>query len=118
VDFDPRIAERMNRLAKLVVSDTLESVSWLNSPVELTSIEALADFKRSRGKDAAILGSSTLAGALLRAGLVDEVRLMVNPIIPGGGLKVFEGGPTVALELTRVRPFTSGNVLLYYRPTS
>ena len=45
VDFDPRIAERMNRLAKLVVSDTLESVSWLSSPIELTSVEALANFK-------------------------------------------------------------------------
>jgi dihydrofolate reductase len=118
VDFDPRIAERMNQLAKLVVSDTLESVSWLDSPIELTSVEALADFKRTPGKDAAILGSSTLAGALLRAGLVDEVRLMVNPIILGGGLKVFEDAPTLPLQLTRVRPFTSGNVLLYYRPTS
>jgi dihydrofolate reductase len=108
VDFDPRIAERMNRLAKRVVSDTLESVSWLDSPIELTSVEALADFKRTPGNDAAILGSSTLVGALLRAGLVDEVRLMVNPIILGGGLKVFEGGPTVPLQLTRVRPFTSG----------
>ena len=43
---------------------------------------------------------------------------MVNPIILGGGLKVFEGDATVPLELIRVRPFTSGNVLLYYRPTS
>jgi dihydrofolate reductase len=113
--FDPRIADRMNRLAKLVVSRTLDAVSWLDSPITLTSVEGLADFKHTPGMDAAILGSSTLTAALLRAGIVDEIRLMVNPIILGDGLKTFATAGTVPLELIRARPFTSGNVLLYYR---
>lgn len=114
-NFDQRIADRMNTLAKLVVSRTLEAVSWAASPIELSSIDQLAQFKHTPGKDIAILGSSTLTGALLRAHLVDEVRLMVNPIILGDGLKLFADAETVPLELTRVRPFQSGNVLLYYR---
>jgi dihydrofolate reductase len=114
-NFDRRIAERMNRLGKLVVSTTLESVSWLDSPIELTTPDGLAEFKRTPGKDIAVLGSSTLTGELLRAGLVDEVRLMVNPVLLGGGLKAFDTAGTVSLELARVRPFQSGNVLLYYR---
>nr|WP_285576975.1 dihydrofolate reductase family protein [Actinoallomurus iriomotensis] len=53
----------------------------------------------------------------MRAGLVDELRLMVNPVILGGGLRLFADAGTVPLDLIRVRPFESGNVLLYYRPT-
>jgi dihydrofolate reductase len=117
-NFDPRIAERMNTLAKLVVSRTLATVSWSTSPTELTSIDKLAEIKHTPGKDIAVLGSSTLTIALLRAQLVDEVRLMVNPIILGRGLKLFADTESVPLELTRVRPFQSGNVLLYYRPTA
>ncbi|SEH01756.1 Dihydrofolate reductase [Nonomuraea solani] len=116
--FDRRIADRMNRLAKLVVSDTLETVSWAGSSVALTSVEKLAEVKHTPGKDLAVLGSSTLTAALLRAHLVDEVRLMVNPIILDGGATLFAGAGTVPLELMRVRPFQSGNVLLYYRPRS
>lgn len=114
--FDPRIADRMNSLAKLVVSRTLDSVRWGDSPVGLTTVEALAEFKQTPGKDAAILGSSTLTSALLQAGLVDELRLMVNPIILGAGLRAFKAAGTVPLRLTRTRPFAAGNVLLYYRP--
>lgn len=114
--FDARIAGRMNSLAKLVVSRTLDSVSWGDSPAQLTTVEALAEFKQTPGLDAAILGSPTLTAALLRSGLVDELRLMINPIILGGGLRAFDTAGTVPLRLIRSRPFTSGNVLLYYRP--
>lgn len=115
-EFDPRIADRMNGLAKLVVSTSLTSVSWLDSPARLASTADIATAKESPGKSMAVLGSSTLVGSLLRAGVVDELRLMVNPILLGDGHKVFPTAGTVPLELTRVRPFTSGLVLLYYRP--
>lgn len=115
--FDQRIADRMNTLAKLVVSRTLDEVSWGTSPTRLVTVDELAEFKRTPGKSIAVLGSSTLTGALLRAGLVDELRLMVNPIILGDGLKLFPDAGPVPLELTRTRPFKSGNVLLHYRPT-
>jgi dihydrofolate reductase len=117
-DFDPRIAERMNRLPKLVVSMSLSSASasWPGSEVSVVTVDGLGQHLRTPGMGAAVLGSSTLTAALLRANLVDELRLTVNPILLGDGLKLFEGAGTVPLELTRTRPFTSGNVLLYYRP--
>lgn len=115
-EFDPRIAERMNSHGKLVVSSSLTSVVWGESPISLVTVGGLAEYLRSDGPDVAVCGSSTLTATLLQAGIVDELRLIVNPIILGGGLKLFEGSGTVPLELTRSRPFTSGNVLLYYRP--
>ena len=114
--FDPRIAQRMNSLRKLVVSTSLASVTWAGSDAAVVSVDGLAQRLREPGGDAAVLGSSTLTAALLRARLVDELRLMVNPIVLGGGRKLFDGAGTVPLELTRTRPFASGNVLLYYRP--
>jgi dihydrofolate reductase len=115
-DFDRRIADRMNSVAKIVVSTRPDPVDWPGSSVRLASVEELADVKRAAGKDIAVFGSSTLTGALLRAGLVDELRLMVNPILLGDGLRVFPTAGTVPMTLTRVRPFAAGNVLLYYRP--
>lgn len=114
--FDPRIAERMNSLTKLVVSTSLESVSWNGS--RLASVEDVAAYKQTPGKDMAVLGSSTLVGSLLRTGLVDELRLMVNPVLLGSGATLFGAAGVVPLELIRVRPFTSGLALLYYRPTA
>lgn len=115
-DFDPRIADRMNARRKLVVSNTLRSVDWPGSEAMLVTIDQLAQLKRTAERDLAVFGSSTLTGALLEAGLVDELRLMVNPILLGGGAKVYDGIGSVPLGLDRVRPFTSGNVLLHYRP--
>jgi dihydrofolate reductase len=114
-EFDPRIADRMNNLTKLVTSTTLSSVSWAGS--RLASVQDVAGYKTTPGKDMAVLGSSTLVSSLLRAGLVDELRLMVNPILLGAGAKLFETAGPTPLRLTRVRPFESGLVLLYYRPT-
>jgi len=115
-DFDTRIADRMNGLAKLVVSSSLTSVSWLDSPIELTSVDAIEEIKSREGGDMAVLGSSTLTAELLRAGLIDELRLMISPIVLGAGLRLFEGAGTVPLTFARVRYFSSGNVLLYYTP--
>ncbi len=115
-DFDPRIAERMNGLTKLVVSTSLTSVTWSGS--ELASVEEIAAYKETPGKDLAVLGSSTLVGSLLEAGLIDELRLMINPVLLTAGAKVFEQVGATPLQLIRVRPFESGLVLLYYRPTT
>jgi dihydrofolate reductase len=112
--FDPRIADRMNSLTKLVASTSLTSVSWPGS--RLASVADIAAHKATPGRDMAVLGSSTLVSSLLRAGLVDELRLMVNPILLGAGAKLFETAGRVPLQLARVRPFESGLVLLYYRP--
>src|SRR4051794_3921424 len=114
--FDPRIADRMNNLTKLVVSTSPAAPDWPGS--RLASVADIAAYKKTPGRDMAVLGSSTLVSSLLRAGLVDELRLMVNPILLGDGARLFEAAGTTPLHLTRVRPFESGTVLLYYRPTA
>ncbi|WP_163507629.1 dihydrofolate reductase family protein [Fodinicola acaciae] len=96
----------MNEPTKLVVSGSLTSVDWSGS--RLASVGDIAAYKQTPGKDMAVLGSSTLIGSLLRAGPVDELRLMVNPVLLGAGAKVFDTAGMVPLALTRVRPFESG----------
>jgi dihydrofolate reductase len=117
---DPRVAARMNGLSKIVVSRTLDTAEWANTRlIKVGVAEELTKLKRQPGKDIAILGSSDLTVSLLQMGLVDEVRIMVNPVILGAGNSVFRtADKRIDLELVKSRPFDSGNVLLYYRPAA
>jgi dihydrofolate reductase len=87
---DPRIAVRMNGLAKIVVSRTLAKPDWANTRLISDDVaEELTRLKQQPGKDIAILGSSDLTVSLLQIGLVDEVRIMVSPVVLGAGKSVF-----------------------------
>jgi dihydrofolate reductase len=115
---DPRVAARMNELPKLVISRTLENASWANTRLIRNNVaEELTEVKQQPGMDIAILGSSALTVDLLPSGLVDELRIMVNPIILGAGKSMFKtADQRIGLTLLEARPFTSGNVLLRYTP--
>jgi dihydrofolate reductase len=64
-----------------------------------------------------MMGSPSLTVSLIGMGLVDELRVMVNPIVLGGGRSLFRTlGDRLRLELLQTRTFRSGNVLLTYRP--
>jgi dihydrofolate reductase len=115
-EFDPEIAERMNRLDKIVLSGSGSPVTWDEVPVPVMTVDELGAWKDTGDGTAIVLGSSTALGALLRAGLVDELRLMISPTILGAGLRVFATAGRVEMQLVAVRPFESGNVLLTYRP--
>jgi dihydrofolate reductase len=100
-----------------VVSRSLTSPDW--APTTLISDDAPAELTRLKeqpGKDIFLLGSSTLAASLLDAGVLDELRIMVNPVILGTGDTALAGAGRTSLELAQVRQFASGNVLLTYRP--
>jgi len=80
--------------------------------------EAIAALKREPGKDALLIGSSDLAVSLGALGLIDEYRIMVNPIALGNGKPVLQGlAADLKLRLLRTRTFTNGNVLLTYAAT-
>jgi dihydrofolate reductase len=116
---DPVVAARMNTTPKLVFSRTLKQAAWENSHV--IGGDAVVEMKKLKagpGKDMMIFGSSTLATAWLPHGLIDEVRLMVVPIVLGGGMPLFGGVPgRQDLSLLRTRTFKgTGNVLLTYVP--
>ena len=115
---DPDVAAKMNELAKIIFSSTLASADWENTRlVPGEAAEELVKLKQQPGKNLIIFGSSDLAASLARRGLIDEFRIMVNPILLGRGKSLFQGLPEqVRLELIDTRRFRNGNVLLIYRP--
>jgi dihydrofolate reductase len=115
---DPIVAEKMNTIPKVVFSTTLDTVDWANTRLVRGDASAeVMKLKQQPGKDLAIFGSADLTTALLQAGLVDELRIMVNPVALGNGKPLFAGlRDRVNLKLVNSRVFDSGNVLLSYQP--
>jgi dihydrofolate reductase len=115
------MVDYINSVPKFVVSTTLEKpLGWNNSTlIEGDVAEGVAELKQRPGKDITVLGSADLVNALLRDGLLDELRLMVHPIVLGSGKRLFEdGGDRKALELVDSRKFATGVVYLAYRAAS
>jgi len=104
-------ADRMNGMPKYVVSSTLTDPSWANTTViAVDAITSLPD------ENLLVAGSGQLVDALFREGLVDEFRLLVHPIVLGGGKQLFQDGlPTTALALEDQQTFSSGVLALTYR---
>ena len=117
---DPAVAEQMNALAKVVFSRTLTRVTWSNSRLAGEDVAGeIRRLKEQPGKDILILASSDLAVTLAAEGLIDEYRIMVNPVLAGQGKSVFAGlARDVSLTLLGTRTFGNGNVLLTYAPAS
>ncbi len=115
---DPIVAGKMNSLRKVVFSRTLQNVSWSNSTLAKGSApDEVRKLKQQPGKNITIFGSATLARTLIPQGLIDEYRIMVNPVILGAGRGLFdELGCKQKLKLVESRSYRSGNVLLVYRP--
>jgi dihydrofolate reductase len=113
---DPEVAALMNSLPKLVFSKTLQKVEWENTTlVKNNFAEAVSKLKQETGKDIAIFGSSDLTVTLMEHGLVDEYRIMINPVVLGDGKPLFKGIKNkINLKLIKTKTFKSGNVLLYY----
>jgi dihydrofolate reductase len=115
---DKVIAGYMNNLPKIVFSKTLSSASWNNTMlVKENIVEEVIKLKQQPGKDITILGSSDLAVALIPHNLIDEFRIIVNPVILGSGKSIFKGlNDKIKLKLTDSKISKSGNVFLYYKP--
>jgi dihydrofolate reductase len=113
------MVDYINNVRKFVVSSTLEEAGWNNSTlIRENALENIARLKRQPGKDITIIGSAALVRSLLEAGLVDELRLMVHPLVLGGGKRLFEnGGEQETLELVSSETFGTGVVSLAYRPS-
>jgi dihydrofolate reductase len=118
LEDDPVVARRMNDISKIVFSKTLERVDWENTRLVRGDLAGeIQRLKQQPGQDLLIFGSAGLAAGLTRLALIDEYRLMVNPVLLGGGRPLFQELPgSLGLDLLDARPFRSGNVLLSYRP--
>jgi dihydrofolate reductase len=109
----------LNSTPKFVVSTTLEEpLEWQNSTLIKGNLaEEITELKRLPGKDITIIGSAALVQSLLADELLDELRLMVHPLVLGGGKRIFEdGGDQKALELLDSKTFDTGVLYLTYRP--
>jgi dihydrofolate reductase len=114
---DVEIASYMNDMPKFVVSNSLDSVEWQNSTLIRGDVaQELTRLKQQPGKDIAITGSGTLVHSLLRDDLLDELRLLVHPIVVGSGKRLFEGADQKALELVESKTFSTGVLYLTYQP--
>ncbi|MEU7899343.1 dihydrofolate reductase family protein [Nonomuraea sp. NPDC049152] len=112
------LADQLNSMSKLVVSTTLDKADWQNSTVIDGDIAAaLRQLKQRPGRNIALSGSISLTRGLLQAGLIDELRLLVHPIVLGTGQRLFaEGVGQVPLKLARAATFTTGVLDLTYQP--
>jgi dihydrofolate reductase len=115
---DAPFAGYMNSTPKLVVSTTLDTVEWEHSTLLKGDVAAeLAMLKQQPGRNLNVTGSGTLVRYLLGENLLDELQLMVCPVVVGRGRHLFEdGGDQKALNLVSSESFSTGVLQLTYQP--
>ena len=116
-DEDLVVARALDDMTKVVFSRSLERADWRNTEfwreIEPQEIKKL---REQPGKVIVVYGSGTIVSQLTNLGLIDEYRLLVNPVILGSGKPLFEDVEKTAMKLLDTRTFESGNVLLRYQP--
>lgn len=117
---DPIVADLMNTTPKIVFSHSLENVEetefWKSTRlVRENVVEEIQKLKKESKKDLAVYGSNNLCVTLLENNLLDELRIMVNPVVIGKGTPLFQGiKEKYGFTLQDSRDFKNGNVLLTY----
>jgi dihydrofolate reductase len=114
---DP-MAAGMTATPKYVVSTTLESADWANTTLIKDDVIArITELKEGDGKAISVTGSPTLVRTLLRHGLLDELRLLIHPIVVGSGGRLFEDwSDKLPLKVVEAKSFTTGVQAVTYVP--
>lgn len=109
-------ADRMNGIAKYVVSSTLASADWSNSHIlNGDVVEEVTRLKQQPGQNILIAGSGQLIQTLARHNLVDDYYLLVYPVVLGSGKRLFRDDTEAVLKLVETRSYASGVALLHYQ---
>ena len=110
--------DRIGAMPKYVASRSLDDVTWNATLLGPDIVTAIQDLKAQPGKDLIKYGTSRLDATLLGAGLVDELRVWVMPVVVGNGQRIFEDvePSSLRLNLTDVRRLRNGSVVLTYIP--
>lgn len=113
------VADKLNSMAKYVISSTLEKAEWNNSTIIKTNaLEEIGKLKEQLGQNILVHGSAKLVQSLLAANLVDELQLLIHPFVWGSGANLFKNrAETTKLKLIESRTLELGVVLLRYQPT-
>jgi len=116
-EVEGEFAVKMNTLPKYVASTTLQRADWNNSTIIRENVpEAVLKLKQESSESILIGGSATLAMSLMRHDLIDEIRMLVHPVVVGAGKRLFEGTiKPVGMKLVDTRAFDSGVVALTYQ---
>ncbi|MCI0330086.1 MAG: dihydrofolate reductase family protein [candidate division Zixibacteria bacterium] len=112
----PEVALGMNRMPKIVFSNTMDKASWNNTKLVKSDPAAeIRKMKKESGPDMVILGSGSIVAQLAGEGLIDEYQFVVVPVVLGGGRTMFEGvWERLKLKLAQSRTFRNGKVFLSY----
>ncbi|TWG97148.1 dihydrofolate reductase [Mesorhizobium sp. J18] len=110
------IADMMNSIEKAVATRTLEEATWNNTRLlKGDAVEAVRELKAQEGKDVYVFGSADLLASLLKAGLVDEYRICLAPVVLGGGNPLFKTRDRqIKMRLEDTRALKTGGVVLTY----
>ena len=106
---------KMNRMPKHVATSTLTELEWNATPLGPDPVAAVRELRACDGDDLLIYGSGAFVDALAGAGLIDEYRLMVHPVIVGSGQRLFAGAAARTLSLADSVTTTAGVAVLTYR---
>ena len=114
-----RYFDRIAAMPKYVASRSLDEVTWNASLLGPDIVTAIRDLKAQPGKDLIKYGNSRLDATLLRAQLVDELRLWIMPVVVGSGQRIFEDveASSLKLTLTDASKLRNGSVVLTYTPS-
>jgi len=115
---DGEFADRFNSMPKYVVSSTLRDPEWTNTTVlDGDLVEAVSKLREAPGGDIVVHGSAQLVQGLLENDLVDEVRLMVFPVVLGAGKRLFgDTDDKKPLRLTDSKVVGDGVAIMVYQP--
>lgn len=114
---DPIVAGIMNNMPKVVLSHSLDSADWENANLIKGDLSGeVKRLKEASSRGILVLGSSNLAVSLIENNLLDELRVIINPVLIGNGTRLFDGLKSQPkLKLLGERTFNSGNVLIRYK---
>ena len=115
VDDQAGFGRKMNSVRKYVASNTMKQAEWANTSVLSGDVaSAVRELKSGSGGDILIYGSAGLVHALMPHSVIDEVRMMIYPVVLGRGTRLFPANHASTFELKQVKPLGSGIVRAEY----
>lgn len=110
-------ADIMNETRKIVFSKKLDKVEWNSELVKENIPEKMREEKKKPGKDMVLFAGADIAATFIKHNLIDEYRLIINPVALGSGTPLFKDlKSSLRLECMNTMTFDCGNVILIYNP--